>query len=178
MAINRSVTSVNTDDNTACILGSDGLSVCEVTSKPPEESDYETTTEWQAAYNKHYEDVATGYEIKRNMIINNKGITFPDESIQVTACKNNLLLADTATARGSFPVVDSTLVDKTKFVSSDKENGINTQAILPGGNDISNSLPESCDSLVFLNLTVDLQNIGLGDSVTCYVPCYFNSSSQ
>uniref|UniRef100_A0A6C0LHH6 Uncharacterized protein n=1 Tax=viral metagenome TaxID=1070528 RepID=A0A6C0LHH6_9ZZZZ len=173
MALNRFVTSINPDDNTASILGSTGLAVCEVTSKPPKEEDYNTPEEWQIAYNKHYEEVVTGYEIKRNMIVNNQGITFPDESIQITACKNNLLLAGTAT--GSFATVPSTLVDKTGFVSSDEANGINTQAILPGGNGNNNSLPESCNSLVFLNVTVDLQNIGLGESVPCYVPCYFNN---
>lgn len=173
MATNRFVTSINPDDNTASILGSTGLSVCEVTSKPPKEEDYNTYEDWVIAYNKHYEDVVTGYEIKRNMIVNNQGITFPDESIQITACKNNLLLA--GAARGSFAAVPSTLVDKTGFVSSDEANGINTQAILPGGNGNNNSLPESCNSLVFLNLTVDLQNIGLGESVPCYVPCYFNN---
>lgn len=177
MALNRFVTSINPDDNTASILGSTGLAVCELTSKPPKEEDYGTYEEWVIAYNKHYEDVVTGYEIKRNMIVNNGGITFSDGTVQTTAAINgssSLTPVNNNTITGSGDI--NNLVSNKTFSTSTNDLGLSITSVLPGPNGRKNGLPEQCNSMIFLKLFANLTPLGLDSSVPCYIPCYFQNN--
>ena len=181
---NQFHTLLDETNNKAVVISASGVEVCALTQKPPERKDYADDEAYKTAVEAHYSAYPEGYRADRvttlsqtglavgNMIVNNVGITFPDSTSMTTAATGGGTTLSAVTANNSLSDSAPTTTLST-FSSSSENHGLARTVFLPGPNGSGNGIPETCNSMIFLTLNADLTSIGMGNSVACYVPCYF-----
>ena len=85
-------------------------------------------------------------------------------------------------AGGGFTSITATVTSSTvtaptkvdgRLINGSGNYALSRSVFLPGGNGSANSLPANCNSMVFLETTVDLSAQGGTSDQKVYIPCYF-----
>ena len=152
------------------------LQVGPITDKPPVETDFSTTSDYDRALQEHYTRLPAGITLGQGMKLETDRITFPDNTFMTTASTggggdSNLTLTN-ATDTG-LRSIDALHHNSSITTSNTLSNGIQTNGYLPGPNGKNNALPEDCNRMVFLQLPINLSSLGGSTNGKVYIPAYF-----
>ena len=159
-----------------------------VTSKPPVREDYSSDAAFTTALENHFRTTPHGIEVEsQGMTITTNSIIFSDTTVMTTAAvggNSNLNVVPYSNHSQLTKLAPVRLANK--FSTGIGDYGIDTESTMPGPNGSGNSLPEQCNSMVFLKLNADFssllgittENVTNPSSVPCYIPCYFNLNSS